>query len=455
MITTKNPATGEDLSTYEELTEEQIDSKITLANRAFESWRETSLDERKKLMSKVGMLLRERKKEYAELMTKEMGKPIKQSYEEIEKCAWTADYYVQAIESILSPDKITDIDEGEALITFEPIGIVLAVMPWNFPFWQVLRFAIPGLLAGNVGLLKHASSVQGCAQELEKLFLDAGFTQGVFTNLCISSSQVESVIRDASVKAVTLTGSENAGKAVAQQAASEIKKTVLELGGSDPFIVLKDADIDLVAEQAVRARLRNAGQTCTAAKRFIVVKEVYDEFISKYKTHFEKIVVGDPMDEATEVGPLSSEQGLADIERQVKQSIELGAVVEIGGEQINRGGFYFAPTILSNVQKGMPVYEEETFGPVAAVIKADDESDAIRIANDTRFGLGATIWSKDVDHAKELVKQIDAGNVYINKTMTSDGRLPFGGVKKSGYGRELSYYGPREFMNVKSMWVNR
>ena len=353
----------------------------------------------------------------------------------------------------LAPEMITT-DASESYVAFEPLGVVLAVMPWNFPFWQVYRFAAPALMAGNVGVLKHASNVPQCAEAIEATFVACGFPKGVFQNLLLGSARVEKVIRDARVKAVTLTGSEKAGSEVAKVAGEEIKKTVLELGGSDPFIVLDDADVARACEVAASARMQNnAGQSCIAAKRFIVHRDVANAFIAGVSDIFSQLVVGDPRDPATHVGPLATEQILRDVEKQVNESIAQGARLVEGGKRIERDGYFYEPTVLADVKKGMPVYDEEVFGPVIAIIAVADDAEAVRVANDTPYGLGATIFTRDMARAKRLVGQIDAGAVFVNGQVKSDPRMPFGGIKRSGYGRELSQYGIREFVNIKSVWI--
>lgn len=452
MIKTINPATKEVLAYYEELTHQEIDKKLEKAIDAFNTWKKTTLSQRSSLMKNLAKLIRDRKNEYARLITLEMGKVLSQSAGELEKCAQTAEFYSEEIEAMLSPQHVKT-EASESYVTFEPIGPVLAIMPWNFPFWQALRFAIPNVLAGNVGVLKHASLVQGCARALEELFLDAGFPKGVFQNLCISSSQVEEVIRDSRIKAITLTGSNAAGSSVAAIAGECLKKTVMELGGSDPFIVLADADLDTAAKTAVKARLRNAGQTCTSAKRFIVVKDIVEDFTKKFLDNWNLAKVGDPMDENTDVGPLASENILNEVVRQIKDSVDMGARIIAGGKPLEAKGFYLEPTVITEVKKGMPVYDEEVFGPVAAIIVADDVDHAIAIANDSVYGLGSSIWTKDIKLAKKLIQEIEAGSVYINTMVSSHPKLPFGGIKQSGYGRELSVFGMHEFMNIKTVWI--
>lgn len=448
-----NPATEEVIKEFDELTSEQIEQKLAQAQTTYESWRQTSFAERAALMKKAAQNLRNNKADLALTMTREVGKTLSASEAEIEKCAATCDYYADNAEKFLSKEVI-ETDAGESYVRFDPIGIVLAVMPWNFPLWQVFRFAAPALMAGNVGILKHASNVQMSGQAIEKVFIDAGFPEGAFLNLEIGSSKVEAIIRDSRVKAVTLTGSEYAGSQVAKTAGEEIKKTVLELGGSDPFIVLADADLDKAAEAAVIGRLQfNAGQSCIAAKRFIVEESVALAFADKLKVAVEKLIVGNPEASDTVVGPLSSKQQLEDVERQVKDSVNAGATLLCGGQRKGDAGYFYEPAVLSGVKKGMPVYDEEVFGPALPIISFKTSAEAIEIANDSDYGLGATIFSSDIDKAQKLAAEIDSGAVFINNPVKSDPRLPFGGVKKSGYGRELSHYGIREFVNIKTVWV--
>ena len=452
-IQSKNPATEEVLKSFEELSEDALEQKISDASKAFLAWKEVSFAERAKLMHAHAKYLRDNADEWATLASVEMGKTKTAALGEVEKCAFTCDYYADNAERILTNQKF-NAGAKENYISFEPLGIVLAVMPWNFPYWQVYRFAAPALMAGNVGLLKHASNVPQCAEAIEKAFTQSGFPQGAFQNLFISSSRVEKIIRDKRVMAVTLTGSEKAGRSVASIAADEVKKTVLELGGSDPFIVLADADINAAAENAILGRMQNnAGQSCISAKRFIVESSIADKFTEALVGNIKKLVVGDQILPETNVGPLATEQGLLEVDRQVKESVQKGAKILFGGHRIGIKGYFYEPTILSNVVKGMPVYDEEVFGPVAPIIVVANEQEAIRVANDTPFGLGATIFTKDIEKAKKLATKIEAGNVFVNGFVRSDPRAPFGGVKRSGYGRELSDYGIKEFVNIKNVWV--
>lgn len=446
-----NPSNNELIKEYQEHSSSEISEIIKNTDQAFIQWRETSFTERSQLMRSVADILREDIDEFAKLMTLEMGKIINESKAEVEKCAWVCEYYAENAEKFLS-DQAVETDASKSFISFEPLGVVLAVMPWNFPFWQVFRFAAPGLMAGNTGLLKHASNVPGCALAIEDIFRKAGFPESVFSTLMISSAIVEQVIRNPLVTAVTLTGSEPAGRAVASIAGDEIKKTVLELGGSDPFIVLDDADMDACINTAVQARMINAGQSCIAAKRFIVVDSRLAEFESRQKELMQSLKIGDPLLPETQVGPLARMDLVNDLDEQVKKSINLGAKLLCGGKRIEGPGAFFEPTVLTDVKQGMPTYQEETFGPVMAIIPVRDEQEAIAVANDSEFGLGGCIWSRDLDKAEQLARQIETGAVFVNGMVKSDPRLPFGGIKKSGYGRELSSYGIREFVNIKSIW---
>ena len=451
-IETINPANNQLVKSFDEYSPEKVSQIIEKGQTTYSAWRESSFTERSKLMFKAAEVLRNNKKKYAEIMTLEMGKPIIQAVAEVEKCAWVCDYYAENAESFLSEEFIQT-DASDSYVRFDPIGIVLAVMPWNFPFWQVFRFAAPSLMAGNVALLKHASNVPMCALAIEEIFTEAGFPENVFSTLLIGSKQVDAVIKNPLVKAATLTGSEPAGRSIASVSGKELKKTVMELGGSDPFIILSDADIDEAVSVGVTARILNNGQSCIAAKRFILVEDIADEYESKYVKRMEELVVGDPMEEETELGPIAREDLLEELDWQVKETIKQGGRILTGGNRVNREGAFYQPTVLSNVKKGMLAYSEELFGPVAIMIRAKDENAAIEIANDTPFGLGASIWTKDIDKGKKLAKQIDSGVVFINGLVKSDPRLPFGGVKSSGYGRELSHYGIKEFVNIKTVWI--
>lgn len=451
-IETINPATGELVKSFNEMTKKEVDDIIDHAHEAFLSWREVPYAERSKLMMNAANVLKEKKEDYGKILTLEMGKPIKQAISEVEKCAWVCQYYAENAEKILQKEVI-ETDASQSYVQFDPIGVVLAVMPWNFPFWQVFRFAAPALMAGNVGILKHASNVPMSALAIEQIFSQAGFPQNTFKTLLISSSQVSDVIKNPKVKAATLTGSEHAGKKVASDSGKELKKTVMELGGSDPFIILNDADLDSAIDTAVTARLINNGQSCIAAKRFIVVEDIYEEFEKKFVEKMKSIKIGDPMNHDTELGPMAREDLLIELDEQVKKSIEKGAKLLCGGERLNQEGYFYPATVISNIQPGMKAYNEELFGPVASIFKAKDDDDAIRIANDSEFGLGASLWTNDLDKAKDLAHKIESGSVFINGLVKSDPRLPFGGVKISGYGRELSHYGIKEFVNIKTVWI--
>lgn len=448
-LTARNPYTGQVVREILEVKPDELDERLTRAHDAYLSWKKTSYKERATLLLALAGYLRENKEKLARLATEEMGKTIAAGIAEVEKSALCCEYYAREGEQMLAPKPLSP-EEQDKKIFFEPIGVVLAVMPWNFPFWQVYRFLAPALMAGNVGVLKHASNVPGCAEAIEESVHAAGFPAGVFQNLAIGSRLVESVVRDPRIAAVTLTGSEKAGASVAAIAGSEIKKTVLELGGSDPFLVCEDADIELAAELAVKTRMQNnAGQSCIAAKRFVVHESVADAFTEAVVRVCATYTVGDPTKSETLVGPLSSEQGLRDIERQVQTSVELGAKLVFGGTRIGEEGYVYVPAVLTGVKKGMPVYDEETFGPVIPVIVCRNDDEMIAIANDTPYGLSATVMTKSREHAEALASHIESGSVFVNKQVVSDPRAPFGGIKRSGYGRELSEYGIKEFVNVK------
>lgn len=447
-----NPATGETVHTYTELSDHDIEQKVQTAERAYGEWKKTSYAHRADLLKKAAAHLRAQKTEYAKIMAVEMGKPVTQGEGEVEKCASVCDYYADNGAEFLK-DKTYETDASHSYVRYAPLGVVLAVMPWNFPFWQVFRFAAPALMVGNVGVLKHASNVQGCSVAIEEVFRAVGFPEGVFQSLLIGSSKVEALIEHSLVKAVSLTGSNSAGEKVGGAAGKNIKKAVLELGGSDPFIVLDGVDMETCATTAVQARLVNGGQSCIAAKRFIVLDHLADEFEKIYAEKMAAMIVGDPLDPQTQVGPMAREDLLIELDKQVQASIQKGATVALGGHRLDRSGAFYAPTLLTQVTKGMPVYDEETFGPVAAVIRVASVEEAIRVANDTVYGLGASVWSGDKDLALEVALQIEAGAVFVNGIVKSDPRMPFGGVKKSGYGRELSEAGIHEFVNVQTVWI--
>ncbi|MES2930715.1 MAG: NAD-dependent succinate-semialdehyde dehydrogenase [Patescibacteria group bacterium] len=452
-LQTKNPATEEVLEVFEEIRDDELESKLSLADSAFKLWRNTTYQERARLMTTLAKYLRKHSDELSKLQTIEMGKTFSSGKPSVEKCASVCEYYAENTEKILSIEELPTADE-ERYVRFDPLGPVLAVMPWNFPYWQVYRFAAPAIMAGNVALLKHASNVPQCAQAIEESFRACGFPEGVFQNLRLSAARVEKVIRDKRVAAVTLTGSEKAGSDVARIAGEEIKKTVLELGGTDPFIVFSDADIASAVENALYARLQdNTGQSCIAAKRFVIHSDVIEEFTALLAEKLSTLVVGDPMNSATDVGPLATEQGLADVMRQVDESVQKGARIAYGGVRPEGKGYFYMPTIVRGVMKGMPAYDEEIFGPVFSIIEFTTVEEAIMIANDNPYGLGAAFFTRDRDLIKRLIPQIEAGNVFVNRFVKSDIRMPFGGVKRSGYGRELSAYGIKEFVNIKNVCI--
>lgn len=449
-----NPYTQEVLAEYQELDKFQTFELIAKANGigGYKTWKQFSYDQRGTFFKRMASLLREQKEELAALITAEMGKIITESKAEIEKCAWLCDYYADHAKEFLTP-QFYPTDASKSYVRFDPIGVIYGIMPWNFPFWQVLRAAVPTLMAGNVFLLKHAPNVQGCAHAIEKLFHEAGFPEHVFTNLTISIETSDHVIAHPLVQGVTLTGSRRAGQQVASVAGKHLKKSVMELGGSDPYIVLADAQFNESCKTGVCSRMLNSGQVCIAAKRFIVVEEILDQFIEEQKRLLENMWLGDPMDERIDMGPMARKDLLLNIEKQVEDSVKMGAEILTGGERLDDHSWFYKPTLITNVKKGMPVYDEETFGPVSVVIPAKDPEDAVRIANDTIYGLGASLWTQDLELAEKLAEKIDAGAVFINGMTKSDPRLPFGGTKQSGYGRELGDYGIKEFTNIKTVWI--
>jgi succinate-semialdehyde dehydrogenase/glutarate-semialdehyde dehydrogenase len=447
-----NPTTGEVLGTFEETVPDALTRILERATAASRDWRRRPVAERAERLRAAGRLLRERKGTYARTMALEMGKPLAQGVGEAEKCAWVCDYYAEHGAAFLA-DEPRPSDASRSYIRFEALGPVLAIMPWNFPFWQVFRFAAPALVAGNAGILKHAPNVPRCAVAIEEVFQDAGFPDGLFRAVFLSNAGAGGVIADERVRAVTLTGSDRAGSQVAEQAGRHLKKTVLELGGSDPFIVLDDADLERAAQAAAEARLINSGQSCIAAKRFIVVERVADQFLERFTSEMRARKVGDPLDPTTQVGPQARVDLRENLHRQVRESVQRGARLMLGGELPQGRGAFYPPTVLVAVEPGMPAFDQETFGPVAAVIRAKDEADAIRIANASHYGLGAAVWTRDTQRGERVAREIEAGSVFVNGLVKSDPRLPFGGVKRSGYGRELSEYGLREFVNVKTVWV--
>ena len=452
MLKSIDPANGKELATFPELDAAGIEAAVERAWSSRHAWRDAGMDLRTAVLRSVAGVLRAEKSRFAALMTAEMGKPIVEAEAEVEKCAWSATWIADNAARLLADEPIES-TATRSYVRYQPLGVILAVMPWNFPFWQAFRAGLPALAAGNVMLLKHASNVPQCALAIEDVFREAGVPKGVFQTLLIGPGPVAGIIADRRVAGVTLTGSEAAGELVASAAGKALKKSVLELGGSDPFIVLEDADVKTAATVACRARNQNNGQSCIAAKRFIVAEPIADEFEELFSKAVAALKVGDPTDRANQVGPLARPDLVDDLERQVKESIKKGAKVLAGGKRLNNGGNFFEPTVLTGVKPGMPVYNEETFGPVAAVIRVRDAEEALRVANDTDFGLGSSIWTSDVERGQMLAERVEAGLVFINGMVASDARLPFGGVKRSGFGRELSAHGIREFTNIQTVWV--
>jgi succinate-semialdehyde dehydrogenase / glutarate-semialdehyde dehydrogenase len=453
-IVSINPATGETLKRFEALTDRELEQKLQTAADTFGSYRLSSFDERARMMFRASEILEAEKHELARLMTVEMGKPIKSAVGEAEKCAWVCRYYAENAQKHLA-DEVVETNAKKSFIRFQPLGPVLAVMPWNFPFWQVFRFAAPALMAGNVGLLKHASNVPQCALAIEDIFRRAGFPRGVFQALLIGTDAVEGVLTDKRVVAATLTGSEPAGSSVASTAGKHIKKTVLELGGSDPFIVMPSADFEVAVTTAVKARTINNGQSCIAAKRFIVAEQIYEHFEQRFVEEMKTLRVGDPLEESTDIGPLATPQIVDDLERQVNAAVAQGARILTGGRKLEQAGNYYEPTVLAGVDPSTSVSCEEIFGPVAMLFRVRDVDDAIQLANSTPFGLGSAAWTNDKTEQQRFIDGLEAGSVFINGMVASDPRLPFGGIKHSGYGRELSDFGIREFVNIKTVWVNQ
>jgi succinate-semialdehyde dehydrogenase/glutarate-semialdehyde dehydrogenase len=451
-IATINPTTGEALKTFTELSAQQIEDKLQLAASTFQSYRHTSFPYRAERMIRAAEILENEKHELGNLMTIEMGKPIKAAVSEAEKCALVCRYYAENAQHHLA-DIAVKTNAKQSYVRFQPLGPVLAVMPWNFPFWQVFRFAAPALMAGNVGLLKHASNVPQCALAIEDVFRRAGFPEGAFQTLLIGSDKVESILNDARVVAATLTGSEPAGASVASICGKQIKKTVLELGGSDPFIVMPSANLKEAVTTAVKARTINNGQSCIAAKRFIVADEIYDEFERGFVDQMKALRVGDPLEESTDIGPLATPQIVNDLEKQVQEAVASGARILTGGNRIDRAGNFYEPTVLVDVDPATPVSCEEIFGPVAMLFRVNNIDEAIQLANATTFGLGSAAWTNDAGEQQRFINELEAGSVFINGMVASDPRLPFGGVKHSGYGRELAEFGIREFVNIKTVWI--
>lgn len=450
MIKTINPYDQSIVGEFEEFDSTTINSKLQLASSAFRLWRNTTFDFRRERMLRAATLLKQNKEEYARTISLEMGKVMSESLAEVEKSASACEYFAEQAEDFLK-DEVIKTDAKKSLVAFQPTGAILAIMPWNFPFWQVIRFAAPALMAGNVGLLKHASSVTTCSLLLERVFLEADFPEGVFQSLILDNKRIEQIIESDIVQGIALTGSEYAGSHVASLAGKNIKKTVLELGGSDPFVVLADADLDTTIKIAVQSRMQNAGQSCIAAKRFIVAQEIHDDFVSRFKLAIEKLKQGNPFDPAITTGPVARIDLAEALEKQLNASVKAGAHLSIGGQ---RQGGNFQPALLEKVRPGMPAFDEETFGPLAAVITAKSEKDAVELANASRYGLGASVWTRDRERGEQVARQIESGSVFVNALMKSDMRLPFGGIKKSGYGRELSEMGIKEFVNCKTISVS-
>jgi succinate-semialdehyde dehydrogenase/glutarate-semialdehyde dehydrogenase len=451
-IASINPATGETVKTFEPLNKTQVQEKLQRAAETFKSYRHSSFESRAEMMMQAANILEAEKHDLGKTMTLEMGKPLKAAIAEAEKCAWVCRYYADSAPHHLA-DQIVETNAKHSYVRFQPLGPILAIMPWNFPFWQVFRFAAPALMAGNVGLLKHASNVPQCALAIEDIFRRSGFQEGIFQTLLIGSDAVDAILNDSRVVAATLTGSEPAGRSVASSAGKQIKKTVLELGGSDPFIVMSSADLDKAVDTAVKARTINNGQSCIAAKRFIVSTNIYDEFAAKFVEGMKALRLGDPMQDSTDIGPLATPQILNDLAEQVQRAIDSGARVLTGGRKIDQPGNYYEPTVLDNIDPTSPVSCEEIFGPVAMLFCAANIDQAISIANATSFGLGSAAWTNDAAEQARFVEELEAGSVFINGMVASDPRLPFGGIKNSGYGRELAEYGIREFVNIKTVWI--
>ena len=447
-----NPATGELLESFAEWSDAQVAQAVDRTQQAWLAWRETSFAERTALMKRAAQVLRDNAGSYARTMALEMGKPVTEGRAEVNKCAVCCEFYADHAQGYLA-DEVIASDAAKSYVAHRPLGIILAVMPWNFPFWQVFRFAAPALMAGNAGLLKHSSNVPRCALQIEAVFAGAGFPADVFRTLMIGSGKVDQVIEHPAVKAVTLTGSDIAGRKVAAKAGQMLKKTVMELGGSDPFVVLADADLDEAAQVAAKARCINSGQSCIAAKRFIVEAPVYEAFLEKFRAAMAALVMGDPLDERSQVGAQARADLMGELHAQIEASVAKGARIVLGGRPLDGPGCFYPPTILVDVVPGMPAYNDELFGPVAAVIRARDADDALRIANDTPFGLGASVWTRDTAKGETFAARVEAGASFVNGMVKSDPRLPFGGVKISGFGRELSHHGIKEFVNIQTVWI--
>ncbi|WP_047547613.1 NAD-dependent succinate-semialdehyde dehydrogenase [Psychroserpens sp. Hel_I_66] len=450
-IETKNPYTDKVISKYELFSKEKLEKSINSAEEAFLKWKKVDVKERAKLLKKVAMIMEENIERYSQLITDEMGKPISESKAEIEKCIYLCDFYRKNADLLLA-DEIIKTEAKESFISYDPLGVILAIMPWNYPFWQVMRFAIPTLTAGNTALLKHASNVSGCAIAIQEIFEQAGYPKSCFTTLLVDHDQIENVIENKIIKAISLTGSEKAGRSIAEIAGKNLKKTVLELGGNNACIILDDADLDQHIKTIVKARMQNTGQSCIAAKRFIVVETIYEEFLEKFTSKVKSLKIGDPSHKDTKVGVMARADLADTLQKQVKDSIDKGATIHFGNEK-NKS--YYQPTILTNVKPGMPSFDEETFGPVAAIIKVKDKNEAYEFASNSKFGLGSMIFTKDTDDAKQRILDIEDGAFFINEMVKSDPRLPFGGTKASGYGRELSREGILEFVNKKTVYINK
>lgn len=447
-----NPATGEVLEAFELFSPAQIDEALSAAHHAFPSWRKTTFAERSALFQRLAAYLRTHKTDLGRTASLEMGKPLSESEAEVEKCAWNCEYYAEHAERFLTDEKIAT-NATDSYVSYLPLGVVLALMPWNYPYWQVFRFAAPALMAGNTAVLKHASNVSRCALEIERIFRECGFPEGVFRTVLVPGAETGKLIADPRIAAVTLTGSEEAGVAVASTSGHYLKKHVLELGGSDAFIVLADADLDAAAKTAVRARFQNTGQSCIAAKRFIVVESVAAEFEHKFVEEAAKLRVGDPLHYETQIGPVARGDLRAELDRQVQATIQMGGRVLLGGKPIEGKGAFYEPTIVTNVTPDMPMFREETFGPAAAVIHARDTEHALELANNSQFGLGGNLWTRDIERGRQLARRLESGALFLNGMTASDPRLPFGGVKHSGYGRELATFGIREFVNIQTVWI--
>ena len=451
-ISTTDPSTGTTLESFESFTAFRLEATLERARTAFHDWRSSSSDERATKLRAAAQILRRRKTELADIATREMGKPIVEAEAEIDKCAKACDFYAEHAPGFLADETVRS-NATESYVAYRPLGPVLAVMPWNYPFWQVFRFAAPALMAGNVGVLKHASNVTRTSLEIERVLREAGFPEGTFASVIVPGKDVEKMIDDPRIAAVTLTGSEQTGISVAGAAGRNLKKTVLELGGSDAFIVLADADLDAAAKMAVKSRFQNSGQSCIAAKRFIVEDAVYEAFSERFTAETKKLVIGDPRERTTTMGPMARHDLRDTLAGLIEETVRRGGRLALGGHEAKRDGFYFEPTVVLDVTPGMPMFDEETFGPAAAIIRAKNADDAVKLANDSRYGLGGNLWTRDLDRAKTIAARLESGGVFINGMTASDPRLPFGGVKHSGYGRELSWFGIREFTNIQTVWI--